>query len=363
MRWTACGAVSDDEPPPSARSGHSSTLVGEYVVVFGGTRGKIFRGDVVVLDVRDLDLSDDTPTTSGRAPRWFRPAASADGPSPGNRAFHSAVCVGSDLYVLCGRTGRAQHGDVWVLDTKSWRWSSLEQKFPSSQSTKVSPRDFGVATATPGSHNVVLFGGFDGKTWLNDLHVLSTKNGVWRSVQLNTNSPAPSPRSGHAGDALDTKRVLVFGGQGANGALCSDLWALKDVDFDEAIDAAELLLDGIETGFSEKRKEIVDVDEKKEEKRTSPVWTRLFLKGAAPSPRTGHSVTKFGSKILVWGGHGDDGWLVKQPRYYDDAFVVDMKLGGWRKLDRYVMYFPNPSTHCFISQLVTVVHTSRYTRR
>ena len=115
-------------------------------------------------------------------------------------------------------------------------------------------------------------------------------------------SPAPSPRSGHAGDALDTKRVLVFGGQGANGALCSDLWALKDVDFDEAIDAAELLLDGIETGFSEKRKEIVDVDEKKEEKRTSPVWTRLFLKGAAPSPRTGHSVTKFGSKILVWGG-------------------------------------------------------------
>jgi len=54
---------------------------------------------------------------------------------------------------------------------------------------------------------------------------------------------------------------------------------------------------------------------------------------------------------------------VKQPRYYDDAFVVDMKLGGWRKLDRYVMYFPNPSTHCFISQLVTVVHTSRYTRR
>ena len=27
-----------------------------------------------------------------------------------------------------------------------------------------------------------------------------------------------------------------------------------------------------------------------------------------------------------------------------------------------VFYFPNPGTHCFISQLVTVVHTSRYTR-
>ena len=51
MRWSACAAASaDDEPPPSARSGHSATLVGGYVVVFGGTQGKHFHADTVVLD-------------------------------------------------------------------------------------------------------------------------------------------------------------------------------------------------------------------------------------------------------------------------------------------------------------------------
>ena len=53
MRWSACAAASaDDEPPPSARSGHSATLVGGYVVVFGGTQGKHFHADTVVLDAR-----------------------------------------------------------------------------------------------------------------------------------------------------------------------------------------------------------------------------------------------------------------------------------------------------------------------
>ena len=47
-------ASADDEPPPSARSGHSATLVGGYVVVFGGTQGKHFHADTVVLDARAL---------------------------------------------------------------------------------------------------------------------------------------------------------------------------------------------------------------------------------------------------------------------------------------------------------------------
>ena len=45
--------------------------------------------------------------------RWFRPPSSAVG-GPGPRAFHCAVAMGSQLYVLCGRTGRQQHGDAWV---------------------------------------------------------------------------------------------------------------------------------------------------------------------------------------------------------------------------------------------------------
>ena len=147
--------------------------------------------------------------------------------------------MGTDLYVLGGRTGRAQHGDVWVLDTTTWRWSALADRFPSAKRVGVTPRDFGVAARVPNGNNVLLFGGFDGHGWLNDLHVLDVATGEWRAVAVPV---APSPRSGHAGDVVDS-RVLLFGGQASNGQLCGDLWALRDPDTDPIARDADALVD------------------------------------------------------------------------------------------------------------------------
>ena len=319
MRWTACTAASvDDEPPPSARSGHSATLVGGYVVVFGGTQGKNFRADTIVLDVR--------ATSDVKRARWFRPKPAAAG-GPGPRAFHSAVAVGTDLYVLCGRMGREQHGDVWVLDTTTWSWSSLADRFPSAKHTGVTPRDFGVASRVPNGRNVLLFGGFDGHRWLNDLNVLDVATGEWRAVVIPV---APTPRSGHAGDVVDS-RVLLFGGQASNGQLCGDLWALRDADTDLIAASADALVDILESDSMMSTSKGTNEPESQGAR-----WTRLHLRGQAPSPRTGHSVTAVGNKVVVFGGHGDDGWLVKQHVYYDDAHVVDRELGRWRRLETVV---------------------------
>ena len=340
MRWSACAAASaDDEPPPSARSGHSATLVGGYVVVFGGTEGKSFRADTVVLDAR-------APSDVKRA-RWFRPTPAATG-GPGPRAFHSAVAVGTDLYVLCGRTGREQHGDVWVLDTTTWRWSALADRFPSAKHVGVTPRDFGVAARVPNGNNVLLFGGFDGHRWLNDLHVLDVAVGEWRAVPVPI---APSPRSGHACDAVDS-RVLLFGGQASNGQLCGDLWALRDPDAEKdrvARDADALvdILDRGERGETAEKKKAASVSVSVSETAAAPRWTRLHLRGHAPSPRVGHSVTCVGGKVVVFGGRGDDGWLVKQQVYHDDAHAVDRKLGKWRRLDRVAGSNLGPSPRAF----------------
>lgn len=344
MRWSACAAASaDDEPPPSARSGHSATLVGGYVVVFGGTQGKSFRADTVVLDARVL--------SDVKRARWFRPTPAATG-GPGPRAFHSAVAVGTDLYVLCGRTGREQHGDVWVLDTTTWRWSALADRFPSAKHVGVTPRDFGVAARVPNGNNVLLFGGFDGHRWLNDLHVLDVATGEWRAVAVPV---APSPRSGHAGDAVDS-RFLLFGGQASNGQLCGDLWALRDPDMDPIARDADALvdiLDGPNASSSSETEYDDAAGSASREKRdlaardAPPRWTRLHLRGQAPSPRTGHSVTSVGNKILVFGGRGDDGWLVKQHVYYDDAHALDRELGKWRRLEHRAGSNLRPSPRAF----------------
>ena len=350
MRWSACAAASaDDEPPPSARSGHSATLVGGYVVVFGGTQGKHFHADTVVLDARAL--------SDVKRARWFRPTPAATG-GPGPRAFHSAVAVGTDLYVLCGRTGREQHGDVWVLDTTTWRWSALADRFPSAKRVGVTPRDFGVAARVPNGNNVLLFGGFDGHGWLNDLHVLDVATGEWRAVAVPV---APSPRSGHAGDVVDS-RVLLFGGQASNGQLCGDLWALRDPDTDPIARDADALVDILDgrgdassppTGADGRRSAEADADAsaardaRAEESSREPRWTRLHLRGQPPGPRTGHSVTCVGNKVLVFGGRGDDGWLVKQHVYYDDAHAVDRELGKWRRLERVAGSNQRPSPRAF----------------
>lgn len=111
MRWKEA-SFTNGQPPPSPRSGHSTTVVndGEDVVVFGGLHTSNFVGETVVLSLKEG--------------RWWRPPSAAVG-GPGPRAFHCAVAVDKQLFVICGRTGRQQHGDTWVLDTTTWEWRPM----------------------------------------------------------------------------------------------------------------------------------------------------------------------------------------------------------------------------------------------
>ena len=222
------------------------------------------------------------------------------------------MAVDKELYVFCGRTGRTQHGDAWALDTETWSWTDLSRRFPSS--APVAPRDFGTASRVPNTPRILLFGGFDGARWLNDTNVLDTTTGVWRRLVVPV---APGPRSGHAMAAVE-RRLLVFGGQAPNGTLCGDLWALRGVEpstSDPSIPAHAQTFPALDDAPA-----------------GAPRWTRLQLRGVPPSPRTGHAVVAAGHRVVVFGGHGDDGWLVKQQVYYDDAHCVDRATGRWRKM-------------------------------
>jgi hypothetical protein len=277
---------------------------GEDVVVFGGLHTSNFVGETVVLSLKEG--------------RWWRPPSAAVG-GPGPRAFHCAVAVDKQLFVICGRTGRQQHGDTWVLDTTTWEWRPMGRMPGSVGSDAIAPRDFGTAQRVGTTHKIVLFGGYDGKKWLADAHVLDTAAGVWRPIQFS--SPSPSPRSGHAMSTSQNGRHLLFGGQGPNGTLCHDLWALKGVDESE----------GSQDGSQETEGK-PGVQSIKGEPSVGPRWTKLALRGEAPVARAGHALVALDRFIVVFGGGGGKGWMSKQQEYRNDVHVIDRETMRWRRL-------------------------------
>tara|TARA_B110000003_G_scaffold205465_1_gene204302 strand:- start:2532 stop:3953 length:1422 start_codon:yes stop_codon:yes gene_type:complete len=308
MRWVACRAASGDAPP-SPRFGHTATACagGRYVVVFGGldrasasaTKGAL--NDVVVLDVAQ--------------DAWFRPrAANVDAPPP--RAFHCACATGDGrcVVVTCGRDGRAQHGDAWRLDCETWTWTRLTR-------AETTPRDFASVAAVMGEDSIVMFGGFDGKGWIGEAETLtraSESDASWTPTEAKparleaieavtshiaggSGRATPEPRSGSAMVAHGPN-LLIYGGQGANGSAFNDTWCLRRES------------DG---GWR---------------------WVRLVLRGSPPTSRAGHGMSMISAggiaapNVVVTGGVGDDGWLVKERTYFDDAYFLDGDNAKWQKL-------------------------------
>jgi len=313
MRWVKCVGARGDAPGPSARFGHTATCVkaSRFVVVFGG----LARGDG-----DSKGALEDVVVYDARADAWFRPTITTPGPRA--RAFHSA-CAFRDSYVViaCGRDGREQFGDVWVLDCDAWTWTRRS-------SATVAPRDFASIVAID-ADTVVMFGGFDGKGWLADVHTLrdasSETGATWICERVaparvevfdelaasgarmametlgavaSGGRTSPEARSGHA-MVLYGPNVLIHGGQGANGAAFSDTWCLRR--------------DG--DGWR---------------------WVKLVLRGHAPAARAGHAMGVLTmspnvANVVIAGGVGEDGWLAKKRVYFDDAHFLDGENARWER--------------------------------
>jgi hypothetical protein len=103
-----------------------------------------------------------------------------------------------------------------------------------------------------------------GAIYLNDVHVLHLANHSWYPLSV-LGSP-PAPRCGHSATlSPDGKRIIVFGGMDARGALA-------DAHVLDLTDARE------------------------------PIWWQLQPAGETPSPRHAHTATLFGTDLVVVGG-------------------------------------------------------------
>lgn len=196
---------------PSARFGHSASLVGGVkMVVFGGWNGDTFFNDVHILHLEKMS--------------WAKPDIS--GPPPSPRYMHAAVTIKSAILI---HSGFCFHEDYFFEKVK--------------------------------------FGSKLRECYLSDMRLLDTEKMMW--IRFNVSGVPPKSRMGHTFN-ISGSCLLMFGG-----------WTL-----DSASSKA-------------------DEDDNEQFKILNTekfCWETCAFKRKMPEPRYGHSATSVGSHLLIFGG-------------------------------------------------------------
>ena len=176
---------------------------------------------------------------------------------PCGRCGHSAIVHCASLYVFGGFEGKKWLNDLHKFDTNSFVWSQ--------------PRVLGIAPQPRQYHtaNIIkdfmyIFGGYNGAGWLGDLVILDIKSFKW--VYPVTYGELPSGREGHTMiDYFDY--LYLFGGWDGN--TIGDMYRLSTNNY---------------------------------------LWERINLIGERPL-LCGHSCTVIDSKLLIFGGFDGTVWV------------------------------------------------------
>ncbi|GFV75140.1 host cell factor 1 [Trichonephila clavipes] len=229
-----------NQPPPCPRLGHSFTLIGNKVYLFGGLANDSddpknniprYLNDLYTLELRATSMM------------WDIPHYNAQPPPP--RESHTAVAyIGKNekharLIVYGGMSG-CRLGDLWQLDIETMTWSK-----PVVQGLSPLPRSLHSATLI--GHRMLVFGGWvplvmddnkavtHEKEWkcTNTLASLNLETMTWESLAMDGFEDAvPRARAGHCSVAINNRLYIWSGRDGYrkawnNQVCCKDLWFLE----------------------------------------------------------------------------------------------------------------------------------------
>jgi len=96
---------------PTARAGHSGSIVGNKLIIFGGSQRSNRLNDVWMFDIEESC--------------WSRPYV--QGVRPSERFGHAQFTLNEDTIMILGGCGGQDElfSDAWLLQIKTWRWSRI----------------------------------------------------------------------------------------------------------------------------------------------------------------------------------------------------------------------------------------------
>ncbi|KAK4155324.1 hypothetical protein C8A00DRAFT_13619 [Chaetomidium leptoderma] len=250
----SCYPLATTAEGPGPRVGHSSLLVGNAFIVFGGDT-----------KIEETDVLDETLYLLNTSTRqWSR--ALPTGIRPSGRYGHSLNILGSKIYVFGGQVEGYFMNDLAAFDLNQLQMPNNRWEMLIASSDSANPPQGKLPPART-NHSVVtyndklyLFGGTNGFQWFNDVWCYDPMTNLWS--QLECIGYIPSPREGHAAAIVDDV-MYIFGGRTEEGADLGDLAAFR---------------------ISSRR------------------WYTFQNMGPSPSPRSGHSMTAVGKTVVVVGG-------------------------------------------------------------
>ncbi|XP_013407938.1 kelch domain-containing protein 1 [Lingula anatina] len=278
------------------RDGHAAASIARKMYVFGGVVSRADGEHTESNELFSLDLDNNT---------WTCVETKGDLPPPRSSAAMSAV--ENNLYLFGGLNQTSGWlDDLHCFDTETCTWSKVEGK-----GQCPSPRDK-LASAVVGK-NVYFFGGFGPKNeeeeveevsteeedaledegmeadsqeaaqfgWFNDLFIFDTETSSW-SHPMQMNAVGPTPRAATGMCAVKNK-LVIFGGRDSQ-ARRNDLY-------------------------------IYNIETRK--------WETVSVKGCQPEPRSFHTVTAVGARVVVIGGRSQSN------QHYDDLNIFDTATMEW----------------------------------
>ncbi|KAM7280527.1 hypothetical protein ACFE04_007661 [Oxalis oulophora] len=187
---------------PGAREGHSATLVGKRLFIFGGcgrssSGDEIYYNDVYILNTETYV--------------WRR--ADTTGTPPCQRDSHTCSSWKNQVIVVAGEDTEERYlSDVHILDAvlifhRSILLDTLMWKELRTTGPMLPPRASHTTVAF--GKNLFVFGGFtDGQNLFNDLYMLDVEAGSW--TKLTSTGDVPSRRFSVAGDCIHPSKSGVL---------------------------------------------------------------------------------------------------------------------------------------------------------